>query len=89
MNLVIYPIHVVSRVLKDRKAVENNEKYYDDFVKVRHLFGYLCGTVIPIVNVLCFVFHAWPILWEKIKHHFEWLFEIQLVKDTRKKDKDA
>lgn len=86
INGVVYPIHVWKRVQKDRKAIESNEKYYSDFIKVGDLFWYFFCTVIPVVNALACIFNAVPIAWDYVSHRFDWLFRLQLVRDTRPKN---
>ncbi len=85
-NGLVYPVHIWARVQKDRKAVENNQRFYSDFITIGTIVKYIFLTFLPVLNALSTVFHAAPIAWIYLAHRLEWLFDIQLVKDTRAKD---
>lgn len=86
-NMIVYPIHIWYRVKRDREAVLANDKYYNSFCTIGELFKYLFLTFLPVLNALDVIFHSGPIAWKYITEKLAWLFEIKLVKDTRKKDK--
>lgn len=82
-NMIFYPIHIWTKVQKDRKAVIENKNHYD-FVTVGELFACFFLTVVPVLNALNLIFYSAPITWKYIVTKLDWFFGIQLVKDTRR-----
>lgn len=83
-NMFFYPIHIWKRLQRNREDISKNE-YHIEFVTIGDLFKYLFLTIIPVLNALDLIFHSFPIAFKYVAHRLAWLFDIKLVKDTRKK----
>ena len=86
-NTCVYPVELWMRYQRDKRAVENNELYYYDFLKMGDVLYCLFLTVTPCINALATIFDAFPTAFKIVFKKFGWLIDIQFVKDTRKKDK--
>lgn len=84
-NMIVYPFHIWYRIQKDRQVVRDNERYHTSFMTVGEIFKYLFLTFVPVLNALDVIFHSAPIAFRYLCEKFDWLFKIQLVKDTRPK----
>lgn len=85
-NACVYPVELWELYQKDKKAVEKNENYYYDFLKVGDIFYRVFLTITPCINALATIFDSAPIAFRILTRKLGWLFEIQLVKDTRNKE---
>jgi len=88
-NAIAYMFRVYARVQDDKAAIRGDIKYHSDWLKIGDLIGYLAATILPLVNLCCFVFDTMGDLWKMAWNRMSWLFNIRLVGSDRAKKGDV
>lgn len=84
-NAIAYTIRVWQRVQIDKARLASGERSsIHDWLRIGHIFGYLAVTVIPLVNLIFFIFDTMGDLWRIIWKRFAAFFEFRLVGSDKK-----
>ena len=83
-NLVIYSFRVGHRIQKDKAALADNTKYYSEWLRIRHVVGYLALSVLPAVNLLAFAFDTLGSVWAWLVKRFARFFNFRFVGSDKK-----